>query len=64
MIWLNGNIVAAEGAVSANDRGLLLGEAVFETILIKNGVAQFWPEHLRLCRFADPLYARGLAASC
>ena len=57
MIWLNGNIVAAEGAVSANDRGLLLGEAVFETILIKNGVAQFWPEHLQrlwqACAYAD-----------
>ncbi len=47
MIWLNGNMVAAEGAISANDRGLLLGEAVFETILIKQGAAQFWPQHMQ-----------------
>jgi branched-chain amino acid aminotransferase len=57
MIWLNGNIVAAEGALSANDRGLLLGEAVFETILIKQGAAQFWPEHMQrlwqACAYAD-----------
>jgi branched-subunit amino acid aminotransferase/4-amino-4-deoxychorismate lyase len=45
MIWLNGNLRRPEGAFSANDRGLLLGEAVFETILLKNGVAQFWDEH-------------------
>lgn len=46
MIWLNGTVRAAEGAISADDRGLLLGEAVFETILLKQGVAQFWSEHV------------------
>ena len=45
-IWLNGNLQPAEGAMSADDRGLLLGEAVFETILLKQGVPQFWSAHL------------------
>lgn len=47
MIWLDGEIRAAEGAISANNRGLLLGEAVFETLLVKNGVPQFWDAHMR-----------------
>jgi branched-chain amino acid aminotransferase len=46
MIWLNGNIRPAEGALSANNRGFLLGEAVFETMLVKQGVPQFWQAHL------------------
>lgn len=46
MIWLNGDIVSADGAVSAHDRGLLLGESVFETMLVKNHVPQFWSAHL------------------
>lgn len=45
MIWLNGTLRPSEGAFSADDRGLLLGEAVFETVLLKNGVAQFWDAH-------------------
>lgn len=51
MIWLNGNIRDAAGAFSAQDRGLLLGEAVFETLLVVDGVPQFWDAHLaRLTR--------------
>ena len=46
MIWLNGEIREAEGAISANDRGLLLGEAVFETLLVHKGVPQFWDAHM------------------
>ncbi len=46
MIWLNAELRPAQGALSANDRGLLLGEAVFETILLKNRVPQFWQPHL------------------
>lgn len=45
MIWLNGTLRPAENAVSANDRGLLLGEAVFETLLVDNNVPQFWAAH-------------------
>lgn len=46
MIWLNGALREAEGAISANDRGLLLGEAVFETLLVQDGVPQFWDAHM------------------
>ena len=38
MIWLNSEFLASDTTISANDRGLLLGEAVFETILAKNSV--------------------------
>ena len=41
MIWLNGDIVSAEAAISANDRGLLLGESVFETLLVKTKCRSF-----------------------
>jgi branched-chain amino acid aminotransferase len=57
MIWLNQNLQPAEGAFSAQDRGLLLGEAVFETILMKNHAPQFWAEHMQrlwaACAYAD-----------
>lgn len=46
MIWLNGEICDGDKAISAQDRGLLLGESVFETILLKDHVPQFWHEHL------------------
>jgi branched-chain amino acid aminotransferase len=46
MIWMNGELRDADGAVSAHDRGLLLGESVFETMLLKNHVPQFWAAHL------------------
>ena len=46
MIWLNGTLQPAEAAFSADDRGLLLGEAVFETLLVSRGVPQFWEAHL------------------
>ena len=59
MIWLNGDIVSAEAAISANDRGLLLGESVFETVLVKNQVPQFWTAHL--ARLAASCTALGLS---
>lgn len=46
MIWLNGELRTADNAFSANDRGLLLGEAVFETLLVKQHIPQFWDAHL------------------
>ena len=46
MIWLNGELRAAETAISAQDRGLLLGESLFETMLVKDNVPQFWSAHL------------------
>lgn len=46
MIWLNGIIREAGGAIDAQDRGLLLGESVFETILLDRGRPQFWNAHI------------------
>ena len=46
MIWLNGTVREAEGAFSANDRGLLLGEAVFETMSVDATGPQFWAAHM------------------
>ena len=46
MIWLNGELHAAETAISAQDRGLLLGESLFETMLVTDNVPQFWSAHV------------------
>jgi branched-subunit amino acid aminotransferase/4-amino-4-deoxychorismate lyase len=46
MIWLNGKFSDTETAISANDRGLLLGEAVFETVLVENGGPAHWAAHM------------------
>ena len=60
MIWRNGELRLADGAVSAEDRGLLLAEAVFETLLVRHGIPQAWPAHLaRLMAACD---AFGIAA--
>ncbi|WOI53556.1 aminotransferase class IV [Parvularcula sp. LCG005] len=48
-IWVNGEIVEADARVAqASDRGLLLGDGLFETIKIDRGRAVFLTEHL--CR--------------
>lgn len=60
MIWRNGELRLADDAVSAEDRGLLLAEAVFETLLVRHGIPQAWPAHLaRLMAACD---AFGIAA--
>jgi branched-chain amino acid aminotransferase len=50
-IWLDGRLVTDEtGIATATDRGLLLGDGLFETIKVIGGRAIFLPEHLaRLC---------------
>ena len=70
MIWLNGEFLASDKTISANDRGLLLGEAVFETILAKNSTPTQWPAHMgrlwqacALFGFATPYNAAGLHAA-
>lgn len=59
MIWLNGDLRPAEAAISAQDRGLLLGESVFETMLVRDKVPQFWSAHL--ARLQASCTAFGLA---
>ena len=61
MIWLNGALANAAGAVSAADRGLLLGEGVFETVLAENGTPSHWAAHMeRLWRACDVLGSQPL----
>ncbi|MEM9015359.1 MAG: aminotransferase class IV, partial [Pseudomonadota bacterium] len=45
MIWLNGDF-RSEGKISINDRGFLLGDGIFETILVDRGHAFFLDAHL------------------
>jgi branched-subunit amino acid aminotransferase/4-amino-4-deoxychorismate lyase len=67
MIWLNGEFSSSDAVISANDRGLLLGEAVFETVLAENGTPAHWDAHMArlwqacaLFGFATPYDAAGL----
>lgn len=55
MIWLDGKIIDDDVRITlASDRGLLLGDGLFETVKIHNGRAVFLGEHLmRLTRSAE-----------
>jgi branched-chain amino acid aminotransferase len=45
-VWLNGEVVPAEKArVSVFDRGILLGDGVYETLRVRNGRPFRWPPH-------------------
>lgn len=59
-IWLNGELREAEGAISAEDRGFLIGDGAFETILTDRGDPIFLAPHL--ARLATGLAAIGIAA--
>ena len=56
MIWMNGTLREAEQAISALDRGLLLGESVFETLLVLDHIPQFWDAHLARLAAAARFY--------
>lgn len=46
-IWLNGRLIqAAEARIDPADRGFTLGDGLFETIRIKDGVPRHLPRHL------------------
>jgi len=54
--WLNGDYRTDVEAINISDRGLLLGDGVFETLLIRDGIAAFQCEHLaRLGRGLEAL---------
>ncbi len=55
--WVDGELVDdANHAISAFDRGLMLGDGVFETVRVLNGVAPMLPAHLaRLAAGAERL---------
>lgn len=44
MIWVNG---VKTDQIVVSDRGLQYGDGVWETIVIKDGIPQFWHEHLQ-----------------
>lgn len=46
IVWRDGDFVEANGAVSADDRGWLIGDAVFETILVEHCAPAFLERHL------------------
>ena len=46
IVWRDGDFVEADSAVSADDRGWLIGDAVFETILVECGAPAFLERHL------------------
>jgi branched-chain amino acid aminotransferase len=71
-IWLNGELVpASEARIDPADRGFLLGDGIFETMLARHGRVAFLDAHLlRLKRGADaiglalPLDPARIATAC
>jgi branched-chain amino acid aminotransferase len=57
--WLNGAPIEAELPLSVDDRGLLLGDGIFETIAVFNHVALYLESHLT--RLAGAGNALGIA---
>ena len=55
-VWFKGGVVAGDIALSPFDRGLTLGDGLFETMLVLNGVALDLDDHLqRFSKSADVL---------
>lgn len=48
--WLNGDFKDETAAIDIADRGFLLGDGVFETILVVNGKPAFFSAHIRRMR--------------
>ena len=44
--WLNGEFREERRAIDIADRGFLLGDGVFETVLLLDGVPAFWDAHM------------------
>lgn len=49
-VWLNDAFERDDAPVSAQDRGLLIGDGAFETLYVDNGVAAFIDAHLSRLR--------------
>jgi len=61
LVWFQGNIV--EGStplISPTDLGILIGDGVFDTLSVRNGIPRFLDRHL--ARFAGGLHQLGLPA--
>ncbi|MDE2445330.1 MAG: aminotransferase class IV [Alphaproteobacteria bacterium] len=46
IVWFNGEVVQGPIALASTDRGLMLGDGLFETIAVRNGRAIWLDEHL------------------
>lgn len=51
-VWRDGKLQKAALAATADDRGLTLGDGVFETLLVKDGIALWRFEHVERMRAA------------
>jgi branched-chain amino acid aminotransferase len=60
-VWLNGDIVDASGALNADDRGVLLGDGIFETLPIIDGAPLRWSRHF--VRLRDGAQMLGMPVS-
>ncbi len=58
-VWFKGGLVADGLTLSPLDRGLTLGDGLFETLLVHNGVALWHNEHL--ARFKNSAAELGMA---
>lgn len=58
-LWHNGSLVQGKLAISAHDRGLTLGDGLFETLAVKNGVALWHVQHME--RFEKSAREMGIA---
>jgi branched-chain amino acid aminotransferase len=45
-VWFNGELVEGPLALAPTDRGLMLGDGLFETIAVRSGTAMWLDEHL------------------
>lgn len=59
--WLNGEFREDREAIDIADRGFLIGDGVFETLLVRNGAPAFLDAHL--ARMAEGLRALQIDAS-
>jgi branched-chain amino acid aminotransferase len=57
-IWFDGILHDGPLPIAANDRGLTLGDGIFETLLVRDGIALWRFEHLQ--RMADAAKTMGL----
>ena len=46
VVWLNGAFCEGSSHLSIRDRGFLLGDGAFETILLRSGIPAFLDEHI------------------
>jgi branched-chain amino acid aminotransferase len=51
-VWFNGELVSGKPALSAHDRGLTLGDGLFETLAVVKGIALWRFEHIERMRRA------------